>query len=103
MLHSKRRNRRVKEKDKRGMTEDRQASSWADQSGVTERPKMHQCPEHGSSTPMLSQLKCRDYPAAVQPSYNNVLPLGRGERRWILLDVKRKQKEVAETTITWVS
>lgn len=56
MLHSKGRNRRVKEQDKCGMTEDRGASSWADQSGVTERPQADQFPEHGSSTPLFHSL-----------------------------------------------
>ncbi|CAN8184441.1 unnamed protein product [Coccothraustes coccothraustes] len=70
MLRSKRRNRRVKEQDKCGMTEDKGASSWADQSGITERPQVDQFPEHGSSTPMFPQLERRVYPAAVQLPYN---------------------------------
>lgn len=90
MLHSKRRNRRVKEQDKCGITEDRRASSWADQSGVTEGPQVDQCPEHGSSTPVFPQPKSRAYPAAAQPLYNNFLPQGR-------------KKEIAETILTWVS
>lgn len=82
MLRSKRRNRRAKKQDKCGMTDDRGASSWADQSGVTERPQGDQFPEHGSSTPLFPQLKCRVYPAAVQPPYNNFLVQGRGGGRW---------------------